>query len=82
MKTRIRRRLRNAWNWLLAWAAGVTVLAGGAWALMITAGNAHRDWWHHVPVMGYGTAVVLVTWPAVIIWLTAAVIAVLNRQAK
>lgn len=35
-----------------------------AWALMITVGIAHADWWRHVPTIGYGSAWVLLFWPS------------------
>jgi len=48
---------------LLGTAISVVVIAGTAWSLMVTAGIAHRDWWHLVPVMGFGTALALAFWP-------------------
>jgi len=30
-----------------------------AWVTMISIGIAHRDWWHLVPTMSYGTAFLL-----------------------
>jgi hypothetical protein len=79
MKSRTRRRIRN---WLLATAISLVIIAGSAWSLMITAGIAHRDWWHLMPVMSFSTALALAFWPWAFITLIALAVGVLRELAE
>lgn len=36
---------------------------GASWALMLSIGIMHDDWWHHVPAMNYTTSLAITFWP-------------------
>lgn len=51
----------------------------GAGSLMLTVGNLHQ-WWHVIPLMGYGTAMGI-TLPAAIVSVVMGVIAAITERA-
>ena len=43
--------------WLFWYFVG---MAATAWALMLSVGSAHHNWWSTMPLMGYGDAFTIV----------------------
>jgi hypothetical protein len=44
----------------------VAGIGAGSWALMLTVGILHNDWWSFIPPMGYQTAFLVVLVPFLI----------------